>query len=223
MTRACRPKLAAGTPTGRAQQSGAAETDPKTRSAANRDRHRNAGPVSPSTARANHLQEAADTTSFYLERPSDRNRHLGRSSGFRIDLLATPSRERVRRKSSPSSCSQWLLCSVRPRLQRRDRNGLAPFSLFFPRSDRLRKTPTSSHIVSPGHMLSTAGKENRWRTCCAGCATCDRTEIAEGDRVESRAARVALLPTVERHVSPGGQPAAGFTPQLGPTACIGQF
>ena len=33
--------------------------------------------------------------------------------------------------------------SVRPRLQRRDRNGLAPFSLFFPRTPS-RETPLST-------------------------------------------------------------------------------
>jgi hypothetical protein len=39
---------------------------------------------------------------------------------------------------------QWPLCSVRPRLQRRDRNGIAPFSLFFPPDTESRKTPMST-------------------------------------------------------------------------------
>ena len=46
----------------------------------------------------------------------------GRSSGFRIDLCAMPSHKQ-------QACSGRS--GVRPRLQRRDRNGFAPFSLFF--------------------------------------------------------------------------------------------
>ena len=35
---------------------------------------------------------------------------------------------------------QWQ-CGGRPRLQRRDRNGIAPFSLFFPPGDKPGGTP----------------------------------------------------------------------------------
>ena len=45
----------------------------------------------------------------------------GRSSGFRIILRATPSHEQQARSGRSG---------VRPRLQRRDRNGFSPFSLF---------------------------------------------------------------------------------------------
>jgi hypothetical protein len=44
----------------------------------------------------------------------------GRFSGFRIGLLAAP---------SPRMMREWHRCSVRPRLQRRDRGGLEPPSL----------------------------------------------------------------------------------------------
>jgi len=66
----------------------------------------------------------------------------GRSSGFRIDLLAAPSRfSAVAGLTALGGCvlrSKTRLipthqspCGVRSRLQRRDRNGIAPFSLFF--------------------------------------------------------------------------------------------
>jgi hypothetical protein len=60
----------------------------------------------------------------------------GRSSGFRIVLLTAPSRV----------FTQWL-CGVRSRLQRRDRNGFAPFSLFFPASNKLPE-----HLASAAAM-----------------------------------------------------------------------
>ena len=49
------------------------------------------------------------------------NRHLGRSSGYRITLLTAPSQARLLSGN----------CGVRPRIQRRDRDGFSPSSLFF--------------------------------------------------------------------------------------------
>jgi hypothetical protein len=50
---------------------------------------------------------------------------------------------------------QWLHCSVRPRLQRRDRNGIAPFSLFFAPDAKSGVTPTSAAILTRAVRLST--------------------------------------------------------------------
>ncbi len=61
---------------------------------------------------------------------------LGRSSGFRFELLAAPSHGVLQ-------SSAVAICSFRHRLQRRDRNGFAPFSLFFRRNDKSPRTPKS--------------------------------------------------------------------------------
>lgn len=73
------------------------------------------------------------------ERSASDFRLLGRSSGFRISLLAAPSRP----SRLPNSRQQRLAvacCSVRPRLQRRDRDGIAPSSLFFSPATSRRNT-----------------------------------------------------------------------------------
>jgi hypothetical protein len=67
-------------------------------------------------------RSATGRNDFVLERFVDNHRRLGRSSDFRIALLTAPSREIL-----AVAC-----CGVRPRLQRRDRDGFAPSSLFFP-------------------------------------------------------------------------------------------
>jgi hypothetical protein len=50
------------------------------------------------------------------------------------------------------------ICGFRPRLQRRDRNGIAPFSLFFPRNAEFRETPMSQAIVASTSAMSTRGE-----------------------------------------------------------------
>jgi len=76
------------------------------------------------------------------------NRRQGRSSGFRIVLLAAPSRG-LRPCQRAVAGSGFR--SVRTRLQRRDRNGFTPFSLFFFRDHKSRKTPSVE-----GHQSITA-------------------------------------------------------------------
>ena len=52
-------------------------------------------------------------------------------------------------KSAAHKSPAVVNCSVRSRLQRRDRNGFAPFSLFFFQNNKFRKTPKSSaHATS---------------------------------------------------------------------------
>ncbi len=82
---------------------------------------------------------------FVRERGAGKKGQLGRSSGSRISLLAAPSRESPRSgvwtgfvknrdaKASATPEKTVPVGSVRPRLQRRDRDGIAPSSLFFPR------------------------------------------------------------------------------------------
>jgi hypothetical protein len=48
-----------------------------------------------------------------------------------------------------------VICGVRPRLQRRDRNGFTPFSLFFTPDAKSKVTPTSPAILTPWDGLST--------------------------------------------------------------------
>ncbi len=59
----------------------------------------------------------------------------GRFSGFRFALLAAPSHP---------GCGQWPDCGVRLRLQRRDRNGVSPFSLLSCVSARLNVAEENS-------------------------------------------------------------------------------
>jgi len=66
---------------------------------------------------------------------------LGRSSGFRINLLAAPSR------GWESYWSAVVSRSVRSRLQRPDRNGVAPFSLFFLAHNECSRTPKSTALI----------------------------------------------------------------------------
>jgi|GEM_PF-2868150 len=80
---------------------------------------------------------------------SSRDRQMGRSSGFRIDLPATPSRGTAdaRLAKRIAEFGKWaavVSCSLRPRLQRRDRNGFAPFSLF---SGRITH-PAGTHVTN---------------------------------------------------------------------------
>lgn len=70
-------------------------------------------------------------------------RLLGRSSGSRITLLAAPSRE--------SDLSG--VCGVRPRLQRRDRDGFKPSSLFS--RSNTPQAPKSAGMVSPARWIAT--------------------------------------------------------------------
>jgi hypothetical protein len=70
-------------------------------------------------------------TAAFNARPQQSLLSVGRFSGFRFVLLAAP--------SHPKS-GQWLYCGVRQRLQRRDRNGIAPFSLLSYVSARLTVT-----------------------------------------------------------------------------------
>lgn len=70
-------------------------------------------------------------------------RLLGRSSGSRITLLAAPSRE--------SDLSG--VCGVRPRLQRRDRDGFKPSSLFS--RSNTPQAPKSPGMVSPARGIAT--------------------------------------------------------------------
>jgi hypothetical protein len=55
----------------------------------------------------------------------------------------------------PRTCEAVAICGVRPRLQRRDRNGFAPFSLFFTPDAKSKATPTSLAILPPWDGLST--------------------------------------------------------------------
>ncbi len=76
----------------------------------------------PTQSRNRH--RAVCRNAFLRESFVDIHRQLGRSSGSRINLLAAPSRESF----------AVVNCGVRPRIQRRDRDGFAPSSLFFPRT-----------------------------------------------------------------------------------------
>ena len=81
----------------------------------------------------------------FSEQDSSRVTTMGRSSGFRIDLLATPSHEFLRQTFVTLFAARSGYCSVCPRLQRRDRNGFSPFSLFSGLDNTSRPTPTSAH------------------------------------------------------------------------------
>lgn len=70
-------------------------------------------------------------------------RLLGRSSGSRITLLTAPSRE--------SNLSG--VCGVRPRIQRRDRDGFKPSSLFS--RSNTPQAPKSAGMVSPARGIAT--------------------------------------------------------------------
>ena len=71
-------------------------------------------------------------------------RLLGRSSGSRITLLTAPSQE--------SNLSG--VCGVRPRIQRRDRDGFKPSSLF-------SRSNTPQAPKSAGHIIARAGDCNQ--------------------------------------------------------------
>ncbi len=95
------------------------------------------------------LISAGDDGRAFSGQDVSRTRQLGRSSGFRIDLLATPSHGSPRRpRFSPGCRPQWS-CSVRPRSQRRDRNGITPFSLFSGPNNKFKPAPMSrrDHIA----------------------------------------------------------------------------
>jgi hypothetical protein len=82
------------------------------------------------------------------------NRRMGRSSGFRIGLLTAPSRPACSRLwSRPLQDSG--ICGFRPRLQRRDRDGFAPSSLFFAPGHKPETTPMSAVIVTRAGRMST--------------------------------------------------------------------
>jgi hypothetical protein len=78
-------------------------------------------------------------TLFFREKAHASQPTPGRSSGFRFVLLAEPSRWRPSsiRVTDPFVMRRLAvaLSGVRPRLQRRDRDGFAPSSLFSPASD----------------------------------------------------------------------------------------
>ena len=85
---------------------------------------------------------------------------MGRSSGFRIKLPAAPSRD-VEPTTVVGINLAVVYCGFRPRLQRRDRNGFAPFSLFFTPDAESGATPMSAAILTRAERLST--DEISWR------------------------------------------------------------
>lgn len=93
----------------------------------------------------------------------------GRSSGFRFVLLAEPSRWRLSsiRETDRFVIRRWAvaLSGVRPRLQRRDRDGFAPSSLFSPASHEL-----------PGHL---DGRRNL--TSTRRLSKCPRVDFRAGE------------------------------------------
>lgn len=102
-------------------------------------------------------------------------RRLGRSSDFRIAQFTAPSRVRDARSGMTRiSQSRSGTCSNCPRLQRRDRNGIAPFSLFFPATTSRRDTQVS-HTGNTG--MHRADRNNLATRINSGDRTADRTSI----------------------------------------------
>jgi hypothetical protein len=78
------------------------------------------------------------------------NRHLGRSSGYRITLLTAPSQTTLFSGD----------CGFRPRIQRRDRDGFSPSSLFF-RERLVHGHPRRAGIVSRHPRFATPKTERQ--------------------------------------------------------------
>ena len=77
----------------------------------------------------------------------------------------------------PRKEAQWAAArsgygSVRSRLQRRDRNGLAPFSLFFSRDDKPRETPS----VEGGQSSTVVRNVNEPASMAGGKILCDQAD-----------------------------------------------
>jgi hypothetical protein len=93
-----------------------------------------------------HAWSTFAATLFFREKAFASLPTQGRSSGFRFVLLAEPSRWRLLliRVANQLVMKRLAvaLSGFRPRLQRRDRDGIAPSSLFFPASNEL-----------PGHLV----------------------------------------------------------------------
>ena len=117
------------------------------------DRH--SPPEPDSSYCLNSMRSRSEAGSSVLERLVTHGcRQSGRSSGFRIVLhLRLPAAAAPINQDSSSAAVAF--CRFRPRLQRRDRNGFAPFSLFFPRRDRRSRTPRPGLILSGGCKGST--------------------------------------------------------------------
>lgn len=104
--------------------------------------HRKSIPVLPRDIKIRGSENTSGSSGKAEGKPT-----LGRSSGFRIILLTAPSRAAFSLHSG--------LGSVRSRLQRRDRNGVTPFSLFFESSTRGGDTQVRYYAIRNGSKIQT--------------------------------------------------------------------
>jgi hypothetical protein len=105
------------------------------------------------------LRKARSREVLFREERTSTNPPQGRSSDFRIARTRRafpPSAHRSLWFTAARTNSAVALCGGRPRLQRRDRNGFAPFSLFFPASDKRPEHLEAEPILSRLWRLSTA-------------------------------------------------------------------
>jgi len=84
----------------------------------------------------------------------DTNSVSGRSSGFRIDRDFLPSHRRFQENWRQQ---QWLKQESRPRLQRRDRDGIAPSSLLRSLHRDRNHTASPWTVYTPPPCSSIAG------------------------------------------------------------------
>ena len=109
---------------------------------------------------------AQERVSSFLERPRMRTDEwaglLASGSAYLPHLPASQRRDGSRIHETVA------ICGFRPRLQRRDRDGFAPFSLFFTPGAEPRVTPMSAAILTRAERLSTQEIEDRLGEFLAG-------------------------------------------------------
>jgi len=104
---------------------------------------------------------------LFLERPSNSNRQLGRSSDFRIVLLTTPSRgiDGLHQISPPTNRLQWLLAVFVPGHSGETATDLHRFPYSFSQNSEPQRTPRSPAIIASPLEKSTKPDRETGKPC----------------------------------------------------------